>query len=99
MIRDMNLYTPLHIAALNGYLQVVKYFIEDWNSNPNIKGQWDWTCLHAAGERAKRARRYLVMFMEARDIYIFVYICLFLIRMCASVFCELNSRAKKWKTF
>ena len=33
------------------------------------------------GERAKRARRYLVMFMEVRDIYI--YVRLFLIRMCA----------------
>ena len=33
------------------------------------------------GEQAKRARRYLVMFMEARDIYI--YVRLFLIRMCA----------------
>ena len=33
------------------------------------------------GERAKRARRYLVTFMEARDIYI--YVGLFLIRMCA----------------
>ena len=26
------------------------------------------------GERAKRARRYLVMFMETRDIYIYIYI-------------------------
>ena len=34
-------------------------------------------CIHAVshiiGERAKRARRYLVMFMETRDIY--MYIC------------------------
>ena len=34
------------------------------------------------GERAKRARRYLVMFMEVRDIYN-IYMRLFLIRMCA----------------
>ena len=27
------------------------------------------------GEQAKRARRYLVMFMETRDIYIYMYIC------------------------
>ena len=47
------------------------------------------------GERAKRARRYLVMFMETRDIYIDRYVCLFLIRMRALVFCELNSRARK----
>ena len=41
------------------------------------------------GERAKRARRYLVMFMETRDIYIYIYVRLFLIRMRALVFCEL----------
>ena len=35
------------------------------------------------GEQAKRARRYLVMFMEVRDIYIYIYVRLFLIRMCA----------------
>ena len=35
------------------------------------------------GERAKRARRYLVMFMETRDIYIYIYVRLFLIHMCA----------------
>ena len=35
------------------------------------------------GERGKRARRYLVMFMETRDIYIYIYVRLFLIRMCA----------------
>ena len=40
------------------------------------------------GERAKRARRYLVMFMETRVLYVR----LFLIRMRALVFCELNSR-------
>ena len=33
------------------------------------------------GERAKRARRYLVMFMETRDIYIYIYVRLFLIPM------------------
>ena len=27
------------------------------------------------GERAKRARCYLVMFMETRDIYIYMYVC------------------------
>ena len=38
---------------------------------------------HVFGERAKRARRYLVMFMETRDIYIYIYIYvrLFLIPM------------------
>ena len=33
------------------------------------------------GERAKRARRYLLMSMESRDIYIFIYVRLFLIPM------------------
>ena len=28
-------------------MQLVK-MIMDWNCNPNVKGQWDWTCLHAA---------------------------------------------------
>ena len=51
------------------------------------------------GERAKRARRYLVMFMETRDIYYVLYVRLFLIRMSALVFCQLSSRARKRKTF
>ena len=50
------------------------------------------------GEREKRARRYLVMFMETRDMYI-QYVRLFLIRMRALVFYKLNSRARKRKTF
>ena len=33
------------------------------------------------GERAKRARRYLLMSIESRDIYIFIYVRLFLIPM------------------
>ena len=33
------------------------------------------------GERAKRARRYLLMSMESRDIYIYIYVRLFLIPM------------------
>ena len=36
------------------------------------------------GERAKRARRYLVMFMETH-IYIYIYVRLFLIPMRVSV--------------
>ena len=51
------------------------------------------------GERAKRARRYLVMFMETRDIIYYIYVRLFLIRMRALVFCELNSRARKRNDF
>ena len=61
------------------------------------------------GERAKRARRYLVMFMETRDIYIYIYVRLFLIPMRAfslgypdppSVLaCEFNSRARKRNDF
>ena len=31
-------------------------------------------CIHIIGERAKRARRYLVMFMETRDIYIYLIV-------------------------
>ena len=46
-----------------------------------------------------RARCYLVMFMETRDIYIDRYVCLFLIRMRALVFYELNSRARKRNAF
>ena len=43
------------------------------------------------GERAKRARRYLVMFMEVRDIYI--YVRLFLIRMCALSVLRINLKS------
>ena len=67
--------------------------------------------IYIIGERAKRARRYLVMFMETRDIYnyIYIYVRLFLIPMRAfslgypdppSVLaCEFNSRARKWNDF
>ena len=44
--------------------------------------------LYIIGERAKRARRYLVMSMESRDIYIYIYVRLFLIPMRALVICE-----------
>ena len=37
--------------------------------------------------------------METRDIYIYIYVRLFLIRMRALVFCELNSRARKRNDF
>ena len=46
-------------------------------------------------ERAKRARRYLVMFMETRDIYIYIGTSV----SSALVFCELNSRARKRNDF
>ena len=47
------------------------------------------------GERAKRARCYLVMFIETRDIYIYIRTSV----SSALVFCELNSRARKWNDF
>ena len=42
--------TPLHFAALNGRLAVVKYFIEDLKCDPNSRGQWGRISLHHASE-------------------------------------------------
>ena len=43
----------------------------------NSGGETELVCVcdRVIGERAKRARRYLVMFMETRDIYIYMYVC------------------------
>ena len=42
--------TPLHIAAKNGYLQIVQLFIEKLFVDKNIKGYQDKTPLHYAAE-------------------------------------------------
>ena len=42
--------TPLHYAAYNGKLDVVKHFVENMKCDPNSKGRWDMTPLHCASE-------------------------------------------------
>ena len=51
------------------------------SSEPTHLSHYDVVIIIFIGERAKRARRYLVMFMETRDIYIFIYVRLFLMPM------------------
>ena len=38
MSRDINNDTPLHIAALNGQLEIVRYYLEELKCDPNITG-------------------------------------------------------------
>ena len=40
--------TPLHYAALNGHLEVVRFFIEDMKCDPNCNGQYERTPLYLA---------------------------------------------------
>ncbi|WCR59442.1 MAG: Phosphocholine transferase AnkX [Wolbachia endosymbiont of Ctenocephalides felis wCfeF] len=44
--------TPLHIAAENGWLNIVKYLI-DKDANINAKGEYGWTPLHIAAKNGK----------------------------------------------
>ena len=52
MARNKNNNTPLHLAALNGQLSIVKYFISDLRINPNSNGNCDCTPLHCASENS-----------------------------------------------
>ena len=40
--------SPLHIACLNGHLNVTKYFITEQNCDPTSQNQDGWTPLHCA---------------------------------------------------
>ena len=42
--------TPLHFAALNGHLDIVKLFIEDLKCDPNCNGRLKGTPLHKASQ-------------------------------------------------
>ena len=46
--RNSNNDTPIHLASLNGHLEVVRFFISELNCNPNITGRHDETPLHSA---------------------------------------------------
>ncbi len=53
--------TPLHCAAENGYLGIVKYLIEEKGVNPNVKDISGLTPLHfAAGSGSLEIVKYLV---------------------------------------
>ncbi|WP_338406633.1 ankyrin repeat domain-containing protein [Wolbachia endosymbiont (group A) of Longitarsus flavicornis] len=47
-IKDNNGRTPLHYAAYNGKLDIVKYFIDEEKIDVSIKDNGDWTPLHWA---------------------------------------------------
>ena len=49
MARDNSNNTPLHLAAWNGHVSVVKYYIDKLYCDPNIiRGQYIRTPLHCA---------------------------------------------------
>ena len=49
--------------------------------------------------RVKRATLFSHVYGSLRYIYIYVYVCQFLVLMRIYVFCDRNSSAKKWKNF
>ena len=44
----MTFISPLHFAAYTGYIDVIKYFIENVKMNPHIKDNRGYTPLHYA---------------------------------------------------
>ena len=40
--------TPLHLAAGNGHLELVKFLVVELKCDPNATGYEDWTPLHFA---------------------------------------------------
>ena len=52
-IRDSNGFAPLHIACENGYLEIVKYLIQEANCDPMCMTSDAWTPLHSATQYGK----------------------------------------------
>ena len=51
MSRNANNDTALHLAAMNGHLDILQFFIFDQNCDPNFSGgQCGQTVLHTAAE-------------------------------------------------
>ena len=48
--RDENNDTALHLAVLEGHLDIVQFFISNQKCDPNIPGQYGGTLLHCAAE-------------------------------------------------
>ena len=45
--------TPLHLAALNGHLEIVKFLVKDCEADVNKTNKWDKTPLHYAAEEGR----------------------------------------------
>ena len=48
---DLDGDTSLHYAALNGHVQIVRYYLEDLKMDPNIEGEWKQSPLHIASQQ------------------------------------------------
>ena len=48
---DLDGDTSLHYAALNGHVQIVRYYLEDLQMDPNIEGEWKQSPLHIASQQ------------------------------------------------
>ena len=48
--RNANSDTALHLAVVNGHLDIIKFFISERNCDPNTPGQQDKIPLHYAAE-------------------------------------------------
>ena len=60
-IRIIDNRTPLHIAAMNGHLELVKYFVENLNMDPNTRGFNEWAPLHhSSAEGHHNIVKYLI---------------------------------------
>ena len=49
-VKDVDCDTPFHVAAANGHLELVMFFVESLDCDPNAPGELGKTLLHYAGE-------------------------------------------------
>ena len=63
---DYNQNTPLHIAALSGNIQIVRFFIEELKCSPDLTGQQNMTALEMA---TAEGRAEVAMYLTQTHLY------------------------------